>query len=52
MGFMGAEMFHILSKMFYKVLQNVNTKGINKAGHSDIDRKLISYHMALFALNP
>lgn len=38
--------------MFSNILQNVNAKDINKAGHSDIARKLISYHIALFMLNP
>lgn len=41
-----------LSKMFGNILQNVNAKDINKAGHSDISRKLSSYHIALFTLNP
>lgn len=38
--------------MFSNILQNVNDKDINKTGHSDIARKFISYHIALFALNP
>lgn len=38
--------------MFSNILQNVNNKDINKNDHSDIARKLISYHITLFSLNP
>lgn len=41
-----------LRKMFSNILENVNNKDINKTGHSDIARKQIPYHIALFALNP
>lgn len=44
----------LLSKMFSNILQNVDNKDINRKLiiYSDIARKLISYHIALFALNP
>lgn len=43
----------LLSKMFSNILQNVDND-INRKLiiYSDIARKLISYHIALFALNP
>lgn len=53
MGLLSAKMLHVfLSKMLSNILQNVNNKDINTTGHSDIARKLISYHTVLFALNP